>query len=672
MKVSWNWLKEYVSLDMPRTEVENRLAMTGLNHEFTKQIGDDFQIDLEVTSNRPDCLGHIGVAREISVLWERDLCVPDPNPDTTSTAASSLVDVSIECPELCPRYTARVIQGVKVGPSPDWMAKRLETVGVAVINNIVDITNYVLLECGQPLHAFDYTNIAGKKIVVREAQKDEPFAAIDHKSYALSPGMCVIADANRPVALAGVMGGVDSEVTSSTTDVLIESADFDALSVRTTARALRLHSDSSYRFERGVDPEGIDWASRRACEMILELAGGELASGIVDVHPKKRPSNEPVTIRFSQIKRILGIELDKARIIDILVRLGLDQQSATDNEATFVAPSWRKDLGREVDLIEEVARINGYEKIPEDVGVPMAPSQRSDSDRVLGKVRHTLTATGFNEALTLSTTDEKLGNVFSPWSERPAITSGTAMLKGADRLRRSLVPSILTARKTNESLSNETIELFETAKVYLPSEAELPTEHRMVSLTSGQDYRYVKGVVEEILSALHSTASLATKEYKNEFFVLGQAAELYLGDELLGYLGVISPKAMKICGLRSPSTIAELNLDVLDRVSELIPQHSQLSPYPAISYDFNFIVDEKVKWDALEHSVRESAGESLEEIHYRETYRDKKRDGAGKKRVLLSITIRSAERTFTGEEAEEIRNRIVKNCESKHGAKLVA
>ena len=298
----------------------------------------------------------------------------------------------------------------KPGQAPIGWQNRLETLGIAVINNVVDITNYVLMESGQPLHAFDYAGINGQQIIIREAKKDETFLAIDHKEYLLSPGMCVIADRDRSVALGGVMGGADSEVSKSTTDVLIESADFDAISIRTTARTLRLHSDSSYRFERGVDPEGIDWASRRACEMILDLAGGELASGVVDVQPRRRPEIEPVVLRFSQIKRILGIELEAKEVLSILTRLGLSTMDSNHRCATLQPPSWRRDLRREIDLIEEVARIHGYDKIPEDVGVPMAASHRSDSDRVVSRVRHVLTAAGFNEALTLSVTDEEIAH----------------------------------------------------------------------------------------------------------------------------------------------------------------------------------------------------------------------------------------------------------------------
>ena len=279
MLISWTWLQQYVPLTMQPEELEQRLMMAGLNHEETRAAGDDLCIDLEVTSNRPDCLGHIGIAREVAVLWESTLTIPAARPVEGKTRVEDLVQVRIDCADLCPRYTARVVRGVRVGPSPDWLAKRLATVGIAAINNVVDVSNYVMMECGQPLHSFDYAKLQGPAIIVRRPLGGESIEAIDHKTYGLESEMCVIADAARAVAIAGVMGGAATEVNEETRDVLIEAADFDPISVRTTARQLGLHSDSSYRFERRVDPEGIDWASRRCAELILEVAGGELAAG---------------------------------------------------------------------------------------------------------------------------------------------------------------------------------------------------------------------------------------------------------------------------------------------------------------------------------------------------------------------------------------------------------
>jgi phenylalanyl-tRNA synthetase beta chain len=450
MIVSWTWLKDYLPLDMPPEEVERRLAMAGLNHEESWPAGDDLAIDFEITSNRPDCLGHLGIAREIAVVFDTPLTIPDPRPKEGKSKVGELTKIAIECLDLCRRYTARVIRGVKVGPTPDWMARRLRTIfdprpsqrekkkPWKSINNVVDITNYVLMECGQPLHAFDLKYLRGQEIIVRRARPGEKFEAINHETYELQSEMCVIADAERAVALGGVMGGADTEVSESTTDLLIESAEFAPLSIRNTARTLRLFSDSSYRFERGVDPEGVDWASRRCCQLILDLCGGDLAEGVIDVG-RQTPTRSPITLRLSQIERVLGIEIDRDVVVRILTALGCAARSH-GGSVEVVAPSWRRDLTREIDLVEEAARIHGYDKIPEDVSVPMAASHKSDADRVLQNVRRVLTAGGFDEALTASMVSESWTAAFSPWTEAAPIVANTPMLKGADRLRTSLIP----------------------------------------------------------------------------------------------------------------------------------------------------------------------------------------------------------------------------------------
>jgi phenylalanyl-tRNA synthetase beta chain len=483
MIVSWIWLKEYVDLPMSLGELEERLSLSGLNHEGTESVGDDHALDLEVTSNRPDCLGHIGVAREIAVLWDQKLSIPGPRPKQKGEPVDDLCQVRIDCPQLCYRYTARVIRGVKIGPSPDWLAERLRSVGLTVINNVVDVTNYVLMECGQPLHAFDFAKLSGGQIIVREAHPGELFTAIDHKQYQLSSGTCVIADAENAVALGGVMGGVDSEVSETTTDILLEAAEFDPLSIRTTARRHILHSPSSYRFERGIDPECVDWASRRACELILDLAGGELAEGVVDVGREIEPP-PALVLRLGQLERILGIKISHSDTRRILTALGCDECAITTEELVeeiadklhihvdlstsicVTPPSWRRDLLREIDLVEEVGRIYGYDKVPEDVDVPMTASHRVDEDRVLGKIRQALTAIGFDEAMTASVVSDDASSAFSPWSEAEPLETSSPMLRGANRLRRSLVPSLLMARRENEKLGNPRIELFETAKAF--------------------------------------------------------------------------------------------------------------------------------------------------------------------------------------------------------------
>ncbi|QDU94164.1 phenylalanine--tRNA ligase subunit beta [Lignipirellula cremea] len=675
MLVSWNWLSDYLNLDLDRETVENRLAMSGLNHEETHAAGDDFCIDLEVTSNRPDCLGHIGVAREIGVLFDRPLCFPNPQPAAAGPAVETLAKVTLQT-DLCPRYTARVIQGVKVGPSPEWLVKRLETIYRTKsakwkpVNNIVDITNYVLMESGQPLHAFDLQHLAGSEIIVRTAAAGEKLEAIDHQVYELDPGMCVIADARQPVALAGVMGGAATEVQAGTTNLLIESADFDSLSIRSTARKLKLHSDSSYRFERGVDPAGIDWASRRCCELILEIAGGELAAGVIDVGAPAA-ERKPVVLRLAQVERILGIRIPADEIRRILAALGNQEVSADEKQLVVNPPTWRRDLDREIDLIEEVARVHGYEQIPENASVPMAASHRSDHDRVLAKVRQVLNAAGFDEAMTISMISEDWSQAFSPWTDRPPIQASTPMIKGADRMRRSIVPSLLEARRINQAAGNDTVELFETAKIYLPQGAGLPREPWTLALSSGRSYHQVKGVIEALLNCLNPDLQLTASDTDQPLLDGAASAELSLAGQRFGFLGEVAAAGLKKFGLRSAATIAELDLSLLVAQSQLTPQHRAVSAYPAISHDLNFVVAESLRWSDLADTIRNSGGPLLESVDYREVYRDPKTDGADTKRILLSVRLRSPDRTLTSDDAEQARSSIIAACQQQHAAALV-
>ncbi len=677
MIVSWNWLKDYVPLAISPDELVQRLMMAGLNLEKTEALASDVLIDLEITSNRPDCLGHIGIAREAAVLCDLPLTVAEPAVAMASESSGRIADhlrnytsVTIECLELCPRYTARVIRGVKIKPSPSQMAVRLATIGQPVINNVVDITNYVMMECGQPLHAFDFHRLADRKIIVRRAKPGEPFQAIDHKTYTLDAEMCVIADAQRPVALGGVMGGSDTEVTPATTDVLIEAAQFAPLAIRSTARKLKLHSPSSYRFERGTDPEWVDWASRRACELILQHAGGELVEGVIDVGPP-RPPREPIVLRLAQLKRILGIDVPADTVRKILTALGCRENSSDAGQVVTVPPSWRRDLSREIDLVEEVARIHGYDKIPEDARVPMVASHRTDADRVLAKVRQVLTAGGFDEAMTASVVPERWSATFSPWTIAEPLVANSPMLEGADRLRRSLVPSLLDVRRINESLSNPVIELFETARIYLTQDGGLPKEQWTLAAVSGRGFLAVKGLVEALLAALHIGDPLELADFRNELVVDGQACELKLSGARLGFLGDVSPAAQKSFGLRGPATVLEADLGSLAKSARLATRYAPQSPYPTIARDINLIVAESVRWADLAATSRAAAGADLERLEYLDTYRDPQRDGEGAKRLLFSLTLRPMDRTLTGAEADVVRDAVVAACVAQHGARLL-
>ncbi len=680
MIVSWDWLAQYVDLKMSHDELVDRLTTSGLNHEGTEQSFGDQAIDLEVTSNRPDCLGHIGVAREISVLFELPLTVPDPQPEQVADSVANHVSVDIQSPELCYRYTARLLKDVKVGPSPDWIADRLKAIGVAVINNVVDATNYVMFECGQPLHAFDFGKINDGNIIVRNAQPNETFLALDHKNYKLDPKMCMIADTKSPVAIGGVMGGADSEVSDDTTDVLIEAAHFAPLSVRNTARTLKLFSPSSFRFERSIDDTQMDWASKRCCELIMQSGGGRLLGGMVD-SGKMDPPPQQVVLRLSQLERILGIKIPDEFSRATLAALGLNIDRSDSTSITVTPPGWRKDLTREVDLIEEVGRIYGYDKVP-DVEVPMAASRLPDSHRVLDRIRAIMTGNGFDEIVTTSLVPKPWCDAFSPWTDNPSLITTQPMLgvlekfwenKGSvEHLRPSLVPSLIEARRINEYRSNADIELFETAKVYLTkSETELPDQPTHLAMVSGHDYYYVKGVIESIVGSLNQSAKIESSSYDIDLLDVNYSCQLLINGNVLGYVGQVSESGKTTFGLRTNATVAELNIAELEKLSVLVPLHSDQSQFPSVARDFNFIVDNSIHWSKLESTVSNAGGELLEDVVYRETFRDEKKDGADKKRLLLSVILRSSDATLTGAEADEVCTRIVDSCKDQLNASLV-
>ena len=667
MIVSLEWLKQYIDLPSNTAELADRLALAGLNHEMF----DDKVIDLEVTSNRPDCLGHIGVAREIGVLYDRPFRAPEPRTPNPAKGTSSFKGVEIRCPELCSVYSAAILRGVKIAPSPQWLQDRLQAVGVAVINNVVDVTNFVLMECGQPLHAFDFAKLKGGRIIVREAKPGEKFLAINHQEYELAPGTCVIADAERAVCLAGVMGGADSEVTDATTDILLEAAVFDPLSTRTTARRHSLQSPSSYRFERGVDEKGFIWASQRASQLILEIAGGEYVDELIELG---RPPHAPkiIKLRFDQIPRILGIKVPNEIVQRILAALGCVETHICDTCVKLMAPSWRADLTREIDLIEEVARIHGYDKIPEDVGVKMAASTRSREDRVLERVRGVMIAAGFDEAMTLSAVDETWVDAIQPWTDEPPLRTSTPVLRRANCLRQTLLPSLLTARRYNEKVANPTAELFEIANVYLPEAGKLPKQKRLLAIVSGGDFTELKGVVESLVARLAPSRHVEVGQSAYPLLDDVRQCRLRLGDHTLGVLGELSPAGKQRFETRWATTVAELDIDLLVGAAELVATTRPLSQYPPVGRDLNIVIPESVHWSEVAALVRESGGELVESVAYQETYRNVERLGAGNKSLMFSLQLRSATATLTNEEADGVRDRVVATLSERLGAALRA
>jgi len=677
MIVSWNWLKQYVELDMSVDELTHRLTMSGLNLEGVEEVEDDVAIDLEVTSNRPDCLGHIGVAREISVLFDTPLSVPEATIQTVIERASDATSVSIECEDLCPQYIARVIRGIKVGPSPGWLKKRLEAVGIATINNVVDISNYVLMETAQPLHTFDFNKLHGQQIVVRRAKKGEKLVAIDQREYALSPEMCVIADADRPVAIAGVMGGLDTEIGEQTTDVLIEVADFAPLSIRNTARALSLHSDSSYRFERQIDSHQTDWVSRRCCQLILDVAGGELLDGHVLAGNTPVEKSKPISLRFDQIPRLLGIDVPADEARGILESLGLESNGngsadSSSGKREFIPPSWRRDLVREIDLVEEVARIHGYDEIPDDIAVPLQLSSRSRTDRVSARVSEHLTASGFYEGVTLSFVSEDVHTLFQPHADRKPLFVEHSSRRRENLLRQSLIPSLLVSRRENERQGTFNAELFEIAKVYLearPGEPESRVEPKRIGMVSGRRFGELLGVVDRLAKSVNRNTTVSVEPSQISQFAAGRGASISLDGQPWGWLGELDRKVTDQLDLRDAVAVAELDFSLLEAAADLAPQFSPLPQYPAIQRDLNFVLEESVTWQQLEDVVRASAGTLLDGISFGGQYRGKQ-IASDKKSYVVTLSYRSAERTLTHADVESAQNAVLAACQDELGAAL--
>jgi len=675
MLVSWEWLSDYVDIDVSHEDMAARWALTGLNHESTVIVDGVPVIDLEITSNRGDCLGHIGIAREASVLLQSPLRIPLPQLKTSDEPTSKVLAIENQFEEACPRYSGRVIRSVKVGPSPAWLQKRLIAIGVKPINNVVDATNYVMFECGQPLHAFDLANIRGGRIIVRPARDKETFVAIDHRTYQLDSQMVVISDAERAVALGGVMGGVESEVSEGTVDVLLEAAEFMPLSIRRTARKLKLHSPSSYRYERRIDHANMDWASRRCCELILQTAGGQLLSGSADTG--ERPMDKtPILLRESKIASVLGIDVPWERSLEILEHLGCQVAGKqSDSDARVVPPSYRMDLTREIDLIEEIARIHGYEQIPEDAAVPLVSSTKRPKDTVMDTVRRVVCAAGFDETMTPSLIGKSLMSTISPWTDQEPMSTLIPLLEGANQLRRSLIPSLIAARLYNQSQTNRDSQLFETANVYLPRTSGLPGQQFNLGAIGLADIRSVVGMFEEILHRVCGPDFIQAKLSKSlvswNYLAPLSGIAWQIGGETIAWVGQLNRAIVDSMKLDCAATVGEMDLDMLLEHARLVPQLQPIVPFPTIERDLNLILGEATQWLSISKAIQKAAGPLCINVLFREIYRDTKKDGDGKKRVLLSMHLRSPTETLTSEQADMVMQNALSACKVEFQATIL-
>ena len=650
MNISLDWLRDYVETNLSAEEIGEILSNLGFPIESIETVGNDTMMDVEITSNRGDCLGHIGIAREVAAAIGKSLKLPAFNLIESEESAETLINVEIHEPALCNRYTARMITNVKIGPSPEWMVKRLETIGLRSVNNVVDITNYVMMETGQPSHAFDYDKVGGQKIIVRKAVNGERLVSIDETKCDLNDTMLVIADAKKPTAMAGVMGGLDSEVSETSTNILLEVAHFEPVTVRTAARKLNLKSDASFRFERHVDTENIVWVSNRIAQLMVELCGGTVAKGIVDVWPEKY---EPATIgmRPSRMKALLGIDIATDKVMDIFGALGFKPEAKNDNLIVCTPPSWRHDLHREVDLIEEVARCYGYDNIPVEQKIHIEVAKPNLREKTAQKLCGYLTGCGFYESINVTFVDEKTANLFADQPAEAHMSIREEVLKSTNCLRQNLIGSLVSVMQANYNVGNKPCRLFELANTFVPDAnhepGQMPDEHTKLTLVADDDFRVLRGVVEGVVAGICPEGVVEFKPTQKKW--AQAAADITLDGELLGYAGLLSAEVAKQFDIEKQDvTAAELNFELLLAKAGVIPTAKPIPRFPAIVRDLSLIIDEPVQWDQITAAVQGKAPAELEQIDFAGLYRGKPIPN-GKKSVTVSMRFRDENGTLTHE-----------------------
>ncbi len=680
MRISLEWLSEYLPGPLDPHEAAEALTQGGLPVELIETQDNDTVIDVEVTSNRGDCLSHVGIARELAAVMGREFRDVEPMAAEVPPPASSLARVQIEAPRLCPHYTARLIRGVKILPSPPWMARRLGAVlrsregePYRLINNVVDVTNYVMFEMGQPLHAFDFQKLHGHEIVVRSARAGERLISIDGKERILTPDMLAIADASRPVALAGVMGGVDSEISASTVDLLLESARFDPLSVRKTARALDLRSDSSYRFERGIDSTLAERASLRAAQLILDTAGGQLLSGVLSAGADDFQAKK-LTLRLTKLKQVLGVEWPVELVMNALTRLRLAPVLRGERIEVTV-PSYRLDLNIEVDLIEEVARIVGYDKIPsrDEIAIRVKPPE--PALETVNLIRSTLIAAGYYESVTFSFVSDVLAEDFLPAEN----VSPTSPLPKADvsvrdanaRLRPSLLPGLLESVARNQNAGTSDPKLFEIGATFWNAPGGEVQERQSLALVGSSEFREVRGTVEALLNKLDPKRDVQAVPENRSGFARGACGRVEWGVAGIGTIGKISRAVAEKLSLREVPAAAELEMSALLSGAQRVPQLQPLPKYPPVRRDLSLVVSESTRYEALESLIREERPQWLEGLEYITTYRGKPLE-KGSKSVTVTLIFRSPDVTLTGEQVESSVQGIVSAARQKLNATLRA
>ena len=689
MKLLYDWLREFVDVAAPAADLRSRLALSGLAIDSIDQSAAGPVLDAEVTANRPDCLGHYGVAREVAAIHRLPVKPLGIHLKESAEKAAGATRVEIHSPDLCGRYTARILRGVKIQPSPDWLRKRLEAIGQNSINNVVDVTNYVMFELGQPLHACDLDKLAERRIVVRRAHPGEKIRTLDGVERALAKDMCVIADASRAVAIAGVMGGADSEIGFGSRNILLESAWFDPISVRRASKALGLRTEASYRFERGADPEMAETASRRAAQLIVELAGGEILAGVVDVYPRREPPIE-ITLSRSEFIRVMGADVPDRDVEGILGALGFEPRREGPRESEDPRtqwrcrrPSWRQDVSRGIDLIEEVARHYGYEKFPPRLPPAKLPARSLPHAEAENSLRGRLVALGYSEIVEIPLVDEQRDALFRPENIAPAKISNP-LAEDASILRSNGVVSMINAVSWNLNHGQRDLRLFEIGRRY-ELRAGQPIETRILTLGAtglardksiyqpAREFAFadLKGDLDSI-GAL--AGGFAWRSAGRSWLAPSRSAQIAVEnhDGEIGATGQLARGIAEKLKLRQDVFLAEIDLDrLLAAVESAQANHKfeSIPRFPAVERDFSLVLSDGIQFSQVAGAIRALEIAELRRIEAADLFRGGQIP-AGKYSLMIRVAFQSPEATLTDAEVAGFSARIVSALEQKLGASL--
>jgi phenylalanyl-tRNA synthetase beta chain len=690
MLISYNWLRELTGTGLTPLELREKLTMVGLAIDAVEEIEGDSVLDVEVPSNRPDCLSHIGIAREVSVIENSKVQSPKAKVATTAGKASDFTSVEIKAPDLCQRYAARIVRGVKIGPSPDWLQKRLGEIGQRPINNVADITNYVLHEFGQPLHAFDLAKLTEQRIVVRRAVAGEQLTTLDGAERKLDEEMLVIADAVKAVALAGIMGGLESEISATTTDVLIESAYFNPDSVRRTARQLGMDTEASRRFERGADCANVLNAQARCVELICEIAGGVATEDAIDVYPSPLQPRS-VTLRPPRVESLTSLRVELTELRRILDALGFKQDgSQTDAALQFVVPTWRIDVGLEEDLIEEIARHAGYDKISSALPPTNFAGEYQPAETKRRDLRRAMTSLGFDEAISFSFIDSTLDEQIDALpglqleAEPCFVSLANPILENAARMRPTLLPGLLEALRHNLNHGNRDVRLFEIGRVFAGSRrGELPAERDSLALIAmggvreqgraqashEMDFYELKGAIEAAVDGMKlAPLSFAKAEFKH--LRKGQSASIRLADgTVIGSIGRLAESLATSYKFRQPVYFAELDLSTLLDLEQRAAQYAPLPRYPSVVRDVTLLVSREIKFVDVVQFIESEQVANYAGVMLVGTY-EGKNIPEDKRSVTLRMEYRADDRTLRDEEVEDRHRQLIDALLTKFSAKL--